>query len=101
MPTTEAQSFGLFLAPQLKDLSDKTSPDLEFQLFDFSVLNKLSTGAKGASEAIEFILSAGRSQTIRGPRDYEPGALGSELRPRGRRAHRPEPPTRAVTRRDV
>ena len=28
---------------------------LEFQLFDFSVLNKLSPGAKGTSEAIEFI----------------------------------------------
>ena len=50
-----AQSFDLFLAPQLKDLSDKVSPDLEFQLFDFSVLNKLSPGAKGTSEAIEFI----------------------------------------------
>jgi hypothetical protein len=50
-----AQSFDLFLAPQLKDLSDRVSPDLEFQLFDFSVLNKLSPGPKGASEAIEFI----------------------------------------------
>jgi hypothetical protein len=50
-----AQSFDLFLAPQLKDLSDKVSPDLEFQLFDFSVLNKLSPGAKGTSEAVEFI----------------------------------------------
>ena len=50
-----AQSFDLFLAPQLKDLSDKLPADLEFQLFDFSVLNKLSPGAKGASEAIEFI----------------------------------------------
>ncbi len=50
-----AQSFDLFLAPQLKDLSDKIPPDLEFQLFDFSVLNKLSPGAKGTSEAIEFI----------------------------------------------
>jgi hypothetical protein len=50
-----AQSFDLFLAPQLKDLSDKVPPDLEFQLFDFSVLNKLSPGAKGTSEAIEFI----------------------------------------------
>jgi hypothetical protein len=50
-----AQSFDLFLAPQLKDLSDKISPDVEFQLFDFSVLNKLSPGAKGTSEAIEFI----------------------------------------------
>jgi len=50
-----AQSFDLFLAPQLKDLSDRISPDLEFQLYDFSVLNKLSTGAKTTSEAIEFI----------------------------------------------
>jgi hypothetical protein len=50
-----AQSFDLFLAPQLRDLSDLVSPDMEFQLFDFSVLNKLSLGAKGTSEAIEFI----------------------------------------------
>ncbi|HET8923580.1 MAG TPA: hypothetical protein VFN26_11360 [Candidatus Acidoferrum sp.] len=50
-----AQSFDLFLAPQLKDLSDRIPPDLEFQLFDFSVLNKLSPNAKGTSEAIEFI----------------------------------------------
>jgi hypothetical protein len=50
-----AQSFDLFLAPQLKDLSEKIPADLEFQLFDFSVLNKLSPGTKGTSEAIEFI----------------------------------------------
>jgi hypothetical protein len=50
-----AQSFDLFLAPQLKDLSDRISPDLEFHLFDFSVLNKLSPGPKGTSEAVEFI----------------------------------------------
>jgi hypothetical protein len=50
-----AQSFDLFLDPQLKDLSDRISPDVEFQFFDFSVLNKLSLGAKGTSEAIEFI----------------------------------------------
>ena len=50
-----AQSFDLFLAPQLKDLSDRISPDIEFQLLDFSVLNKLSPAAKGTSEAIEFI----------------------------------------------
>jgi hypothetical protein len=50
-----AQSFDLFLAPQLKDLSERIPADLEFQLFDFSVLNKLSPGAKGTSEAIEFI----------------------------------------------
>lgn len=50
-----AQSFDLFLAPLLKDISERVSPDVEFQLFDFSVLNKLSPTAKGTSEAIEFI----------------------------------------------
>jgi hypothetical protein len=50
-----ALSFDLFLAPQLKDLSDKIPADMEFQLFNFSVLSKLSLNAKGASEAIEFI----------------------------------------------
>jgi cell division septation protein DedD len=50
-----AQSFDLFLAPQLKDLSDRISADVEFQFFDFSVMNKLAPGPKGASEAIEFI----------------------------------------------
>ena len=30
-----AQSFDLFLAPQLKDLTERISPDVEFQLFDF------------------------------------------------------------------
>ena len=50
-----AQSFDLFLAPQLKDLSEKIPADLEFQLFDLSILNKLAPGAKGTSEALEFI----------------------------------------------
>ena len=53
-----AQSFDLFLAPLLRDISGRISADVEFQLFDFSVLNKLSPGAKDAkdtSEAIEFI----------------------------------------------
>jgi len=50
-----AESFDLFLAPLLKDLSERISPDVEFQLFDFSVLNKLSPTAKQTSEAIEFI----------------------------------------------
>jgi hypothetical protein len=30
---------------------------VEFQLYDFSVLNKLSPGAKESSEAVEFICS--------------------------------------------
>jgi hypothetical protein len=50
-----AQSFDLFLAPQLKDLSGKIGADVEFQLYDLSVLNKLTPGARGTSEAIEFI----------------------------------------------
>jgi hypothetical protein len=50
-----AQSFDLFLAPQLKDLSGKIGADVEFQLYDLSVLNKLTPGVKGTSEAIEFI----------------------------------------------
>jgi len=49
------QSFDLFLAPLLKDLSARVSSDVEFQLFDFSVLNKLSPLAKETSEAVEFI----------------------------------------------
>jgi hypothetical protein len=50
-----AQSFDLFLAPLLKDISERVSADVEFQLFDFTVLNKLSPTAKGTSEAVEFI----------------------------------------------
>jgi hypothetical protein len=50
-----AQSFDLFLAPLLKDLSARISPDVEFQLVDFTVLNRLSPGAKESSEAVEFI----------------------------------------------
>jgi hypothetical protein len=50
-----AQSFDLFLAPQLKDISGRIAADVDFQLYDFSVLNKLSPTAKETSEAIEFI----------------------------------------------
>lgn len=50
-----AESFDLFLAPLLKDISERISEDVEFQLFDFSVLNRLSPTAKEASEAVEFI----------------------------------------------
>jgi hypothetical protein len=50
-----AQSFDLFLAPLLKDVTARVSPDVEFQLYDFSVLNKLSPGVKETSEAVEFI----------------------------------------------
>jgi len=54
-----AQSFDLFLATRLKDLSEKIPADLEFQLFDFAVLNRLAPGPKGTSEAIEFICPRG------------------------------------------
>ena len=50
-----AESFDLFLAPLLKDISERISADVEFQQFEFSVLNKLSPTAKETSEAIEFI----------------------------------------------
>jgi len=50
-----AQSFDLFLAPLLKDISERISPDVEFQLYDFCVLNRLSPPTKESSEAIEFI----------------------------------------------
>lgn len=50
-----AQSFDLFLAPQLKDVAGRISKDVDFQLYDFSVLNKLSPTAKETSEAIEYI----------------------------------------------
>lgn len=50
-----AQSFDLFLAGLLKDISERISTDVEFQFYDFSVLNELAPGPKGSSEAIEFI----------------------------------------------
>jgi len=50
-----AQSFDLFLAPLLKDISERISSDVDFQLYDFTVLNKLSPTARESSEAIEFI----------------------------------------------
>jgi hypothetical protein len=50
-----AQSFDLFLAPQFKDLLEKIPSDIEFEAFDFAILNRLAPGAKGTNEAIEFI----------------------------------------------
>ncbi len=50
-----AQSFDLFLAPKFKDLLEKIPAEMEFQSFDFSVINQLGPGPKGASEAVEFI----------------------------------------------
>jgi hypothetical protein len=50
-----AQSFDLFLAPQLKDLLDKSPADAEFDAYDFSVLNQLAPAPHALSEAVEFI----------------------------------------------
>jgi hypothetical protein len=50
-----AQSFDLFLAPQLKDLLEKIPAGWEFDALDISVLNQLSPDAKTSSEAIEFV----------------------------------------------
>ncbi len=50
-----AQSFDLFLGPQLKDLLEKIPAGWEFNALDISVLNQLSPDAKTSSEAIEFV----------------------------------------------
>jgi len=49
-----AQSFDLFLAPQLKALLPKLPPDLPVDALDFSVLNRLGN-EKDSSEALEFV----------------------------------------------
>ncbi len=55
-----AQTFDLFLAPKLKDLLDKIPNDSAIAVYDFSVVNPLtsSMGVKERSEAVEFILPA-------------------------------------------
>jgi hypothetical protein len=50
-----AQSFDLFLGPQLKDLLEKIPAGSEFNALDISVLNQLSPDSKTSSEAIEFV----------------------------------------------
>ena len=50
-----AQSFDLFLGPQLKDLLEKIPAGWEFNALDISVLNQLSPDTKTSSEAIEFV----------------------------------------------
>jgi hypothetical protein len=49
-----AQSFDLFLAPQLKALLQKLPPDVPVDALDFSVLNRIGN-EKDSSEAVEFI----------------------------------------------
>jgi hypothetical protein len=55
-----AQTFDLFLAPKLKDILDKIPDDNAIAVYDFSVVNPLTSGmsAKERSEAVEFILPA-------------------------------------------
>lgn len=50
-----AQSFDLFLAPQLKDILEKIPAEAPFDGLDISILNQLGAGPGGSSEAIEFI----------------------------------------------
>jgi len=49
-----AQSFDLFLAPQLKAIVPKLPADHQVDALDFSILNRLGN-EKDASEAVEFI----------------------------------------------
>jgi len=55
-----AQTFDLFLAPKLKDILDKIPDDSAIAVYDFSVVNPLTSGmsTRERSEAIEFILPA-------------------------------------------
>jgi hypothetical protein len=49
-----AQSFDLFLAPELKELSRKLPADAEYDALDFSVLNHIGA-EKTSSETIDYI----------------------------------------------
>jgi len=51
-----AQSFDLFLAPQLRDIQAKLPPGTEYAGLDVTLLNQLSAKPTGSSEALEFIL---------------------------------------------
>jgi hypothetical protein len=52
-----AQSFDLFLAPQLKALLAKVPADPDLGGLDITVLNQLAVKAQPSSEAIEFVCS--------------------------------------------
>lgn len=54
-----AQTFDLFLAPQMAGILAKAPDDNALDLFDFSILNALSSAGKDRSEAIEFIVPKG------------------------------------------
>ena len=51
-----AQSFDLFLAPQLKDLIESTPTKAEFAAFDFTIVNQLAAEPHPSSEAAEFVI---------------------------------------------
>jgi len=50
-----AQSFDLFLAPELKDLLSRISTDVEFSELDITVLSQSQSPSTSSPEAIEFI----------------------------------------------
>jgi len=50
-----AQSFDLFLAPQLKTLLEKLPADEQIQGLDITLLNQLAPKPSSSSEAVEFI----------------------------------------------
>lgn len=50
-----AQSFDLFLAPQLKDILDKIPEDASFSGFDITVVNQIGSDPHSSSEAVEFV----------------------------------------------
>ena len=50
-----AQSFDLFLAPQLKDILAKIPADAAFSAFDITVVNQIGADPHASSEAIEFV----------------------------------------------
>jgi hypothetical protein len=52
-----AQSFDLFLAPQLQALLAKAPAGSDYDGLDITVLNELSSNPKPSSEAVEFICS--------------------------------------------
>lgn len=52
-----AQTFDLFLAPQLKDIVDRISIEADFDGLDISVLNAVKSTPSSSSEALEFICS--------------------------------------------
>jgi hypothetical protein len=50
-----AQTFDLFLAPQLKGMLDKIPSGADFDGLDISVLNTLKSSPSASSEALEFV----------------------------------------------